>query len=178
VARGVKAGILIGVVIGTVLAIVVEADAGAGRLGDDNPTGWNYGYPALPDNMFGVPDLSLLGKVNFVAWVQVPASSAALLVFSLVPTYTFAPLGTMTGFGRQARPEQKDGTLPNTGKGLFVASLGAIAGGVGSASSNTVYVESAAGIAEGARMGLANMVTGGLVLGASVVPAAYAGVPT
>ena len=177
VARGVKAGILIGVVIGTVLAIVVEAVAGAGRLGDDNPTGWNYGYPALPDNMFGVPDLSLLGKVNFDAWVQVPAISAALLVFSLVLTDFFDTIGTMTGLGRQARLEQKDGTLPNTGKGLFVDSLGAIAGGVGSASSNTVYVESAAGIAEGARTGLANMVTGGLFLVAMFFTPLYEIVP-
>ena len=42
---------------------------------------------------------------------------------------------------------------------------GAIVGGGASASSNTVFVESASGIAEGARTGLANIVTGVLFLG-------------
>ena len=39
-----------------------------------------------------------------------------------------------------------------------VEGLGAVAGGAGSASSNTVFVESASGIAEGARTGLASVV--------------------
>ncbi|MCR3720699.1 MULTISPECIES: NCS2 family permease [Prauserella salsuginis group] len=176
VARGVKGGILIGVVVGTVISLVVEAIVGAGPSGPDNPTGWAYGYPALPDSVFGVPDLSLLGSVNFDAWVQIPAISAALLVFSLVLTDFFDTIGTMTGLGRQAGLE-KNGKLPNTSKALFVDSLGAIAGGAGSASSNTVYVESAAGIAEGARTGLANLVTGGLFLVAMFFTPLYEIVP-
>ena len=40
----------------------------------------------------------------------------------------------------------------------------AIAGGVGSVSSNTSYVESAAGVGEGARTGLASVVTGAAFL--------------
>ncbi|OLT43868.1 MFS transporter [Saccharomonospora sp. CUA-673] len=177
VARGVKGGILVGVVFGTLLALAVETVAGAGRLSDDNPTGWNYGYPALPDNVFGLPDLSLVGNVSFDAWLQVPAITAALLVFSLVLTDFFDTIGTMTGLGKQAKLERKDGTLPNTGRALFVDSVGAVAGGVGSASSNTVYVESAAGIAEGARTGLANIVTGVLFLIAMFFTPLYEIVP-
>ena len=42
----------------------------------------------------------------------------------------------------------------------MVDSLAAAAGGIGSTSSNTSYIESAAGVGEGARTGLASVVTG------------------
>jgi AGZA family xanthine/uracil permease-like MFS transporter len=42
--------------------------------------------------------------------------------------------------------------------------VAAAAGGAASVSSNTSYIESAAGVAEGARTGVANLVTGGLFL--------------
>ncbi|MFF5992610.1 NCS2 family permease [Prauserella flavalba] len=177
VARGVKGAILLGVLFGTVLAIVVEAIVNAGPSNGEIATGWNLGYPALPDDVFGIPDLSLLGEVNFDAWVQVPAITAALLVFSLVLTDFFDTIGTMTGLGREAGLADKDGQLPNVGKGLFIDSLGAVAGGAASASSNTVYVESASGIAEGARTGLANVVTGLLFIAAMFFTPLYEVVP-
>ena len=46
------------------------------------------------------------------------------------------------------------------------AILRAVAGGGASASSNTVFVDSAAGVGEGARTGLASVVTGLLFLAA------------
>jgi AGZA family xanthine/uracil permease-like MFS transporter len=47
---------------------------------------------------------------------------------------------------------------------LLVDSLGAVFGGVANSSSNTTYIESAAGVTEGARTGLAPVVTGVLFL--------------
>ena len=47
---------------------------------------------------------------------------------------------------------------------LFVDSAAAAVGGAFSASSNTTYIESASGIAEGGRTGLTAVVTGGLFL--------------
>ena len=47
---------------------------------------------------------------------------------------------------------------------LLVDSLGAVAGGVANSSSNTTYIESAAGVAEGGRTGLVSVVVGGLFL--------------
>jgi AGZA family xanthine/uracil permease-like MFS transporter len=63
------------------------------------------------------------------------------------------------------------------GKALFVEGLAGAAGGYASASSNTVFVESAAGIAEGARTGLANVVTGVLFLAAMFFTPLYQVVP-
>ena len=42
----------------------------------------------------------------------------------------------------------------------MVDSVAAAAGGIGSVSSNTSYIESAAGVGEGARTGLASVITG------------------
>ena len=177
VARRVKAAILIGVLASTVLAIVVEAIVDAGRYEGVNPTGWSLGYPALPDDVVGAPDLSLVGDVNFDAWIQVPVITAVLLVFTLVLTDFFDTIGTMTGLGKEAGLVDAEGKLPNTGKALFVDSLGAVAGGAASSSSNTVYIESASGIAEGARTGLANVVTGLLFIAAMFFTPLYQAVP-
>ena len=53
---------------------------------------------------------------------------------------------------------------PRTREILLVDSIAAAAGGAASVSSNTSYIESASGVAEGARTGVANLVTGGLFL--------------
>ena len=53
---------------------------------------------------------------------------------------------------------------PRTREILLVDSVAAAAGGAASVSSNTSYIESASGVAEGARTGVANLVTGGLFL--------------
>ncbi|KAA2262960.1 NCS2 family permease [Solihabitans fulvus] len=177
VARKVRGAILIGVLASTVLAIVIEAIVHAGPSKGVNPKGWNLGYPALPDKVVGLPDLSLVGDVSFGAWTRLPAITAALLVFTLVLANFFDAMGTMTGLGKEAGLVGKDGQLPGVGKALFVEGLGAVAGGAGSASSNTVFVESAAGIAEGARTGLANVVTGLLFIAAMFLTPLYQIVP-
>jgi AGZA family xanthine/uracil permease-like MFS transporter len=177
VVKKIKGAILIGVLFSTVLSIVVEAIVHAGQSGGVNPRGWNLGYPALPDQVFDLPDLSLLGDFSFGAWSRVPAITVALLVFTLVLTDFFDSVGTMTGLGKEAGAIDKDGQLPGVGKALFVDSLGAVAGGASSSSSNTVYIESASGIAEGARTGLANVVTGLLFIVAMFFTPLYQVVP-
>lgn len=177
VAKRVKGAILIGVIGTTIFAIVLEAIVDAGPSMGTNPKGWNLGYPALPDQVVDSPNLSLIGNVNFDAWVQVPIITAVLIVFTLVLTDFFDTIGTMTGLGKEAGLVDADGKLPNTGKALFVDGLGAVAGGAASSSSNTVYIESASGIAEGARTGLANIVTGLLFIAAMFFTPLYNSVP-
>jgi AGZA family xanthine/uracil permease-like MFS transporter len=108
----------------------------------------------------------LIGDVAFGAWTRLPLITVALLVFTLVLADFFDAMGTMTGLGKEAGLFDKDGMLPNVGRALFVEGLAGAAGGYASASSNTVFVESAAGIAEGARTGLANVIIGVLFLAA------------
>jgi adenine/guanine/hypoxanthine permease len=177
VARGVRAGILIGVVITTVLAIVVEAFAQVGPSQGTNPKGWALSVPTLPDSIVGLPDLSLVGNFSFGAFARLDLITVSLLVFTLVLANFFDAMGTMTGLGKQAGVMGRDGQLPRVGRALVVEGMGAVAGGAASASSNTVYIESASGIAEGARTGLANVLTGVLFLAAMFFTPLYAVVP-
>jgi AGZA family xanthine/uracil permease-like MFS transporter len=73
-------------------------------------------------------------------------------------------MGTMTAIGAEAGLLDAEGNPPNTKRILIVDSIAAAAGGAASVSSNTSYIESASGVAEGARTGLASIVTGLLFL--------------
>ncbi|MFI0470977.1 NCS2 family permease [Saccharopolyspora sp. 5N102] len=177
VARKVRGAILISVAVTTVLSIVIESIFHAGPSKGVNAYGWNLGYPAVPEQVIGLPDLSLVGDISFGAWTRLPALAAAMLVFTLVLANFFDAMGTMTGLGKEGGLADKDGNLPGIGKALAVEGVGAVAGGLGSASSNTVFVESASGIAEGARTGLANVITGLLFLAAMFFTPLYQIIP-
>jgi AGZA family xanthine/uracil permease-like MFS transporter len=73
-------------------------------------------------------------------------------------------MGTMTAIGQQAGLVDRNGNIEGANRILLVDSLAATAGGAGSVSSNTSYIESASGVGEGARTGLASVVTGVLFL--------------
>ncbi|AGM09853.1 NCS2 family permease [Amycolatopsis keratiniphila] len=177
VAKRVKGAILIGVLASTVVAIVVEAITKVGPSKGVNPQGWNLGYPALPEQVLGMPDLSLVGDISFGAWTRLPIITVVLLVFTLVLADFFDTMGSMTGLAKEGGLLPADGKLPNVGKALFVDGTAAVAGGFASSSSNTVFVESASGIAEGARTGLANVVTGVLFIAAMFLTPLYQVVP-
>ncbi|MET8004593.1 NCS2 family permease [Nonomuraea glycinis] len=166
VARKVKGSILIGIVVTTVLAIIVEALTSSGQFSAENPGGFQLTVPAWPTEVFGFHNpLVLFTEFDpFGAFSSVSVLLALLFVFTLLITDFFDTMGTIVGVGRQADLVQEDGTLPRTKEILLIDSLGAVAGGAGSVSSNTTYIESAAGVGEGARTGLASVVTGLLFL--------------
>ncbi|WP_241977278.1 NCS2 family permease [Cryobacterium sp. Sr8] len=165
-ARKVKAALLIGIVATTVIAVILEAIFKVGPSFGTNPAGWNLNAPVLPTTIVAVPDLSLLGQVSFGAFDRIGVLAAVMLVFTLVFTNFFDAMGTMTGLANEAGLADKDGNFPRLKSALIVEGIGAVAGGAASASSNTVFIESGAGIGEGARTGLANVVTGVLFLAA------------
>ncbi|MGW0018651.1 NCS2 family permease [Rhodococcus sp. NPDC003382] len=178
VVRKVRGGLLIGIVITTVVAAIVEALTDVGPSMGTNPKGWNLSTPEVPGQVAGMPDLSLVGDVDlFGAFTRIGVIAATLLVFTLVLANFFDAMGTMTGLGKEAGLVDKDGNLPNVGRALVVEGTGAIVGGAASSSSNTVFVESASGIADGARTGLANVVTGVLFLAAMFLTPLYEMVP-
>ncbi|MEV0454711.1 NCS2 family permease [Catellatospora methionotrophica] len=167
VARKVKGAILIGIVGSTVLAIIVEAIAKVGPAGGPagSPAGWQLNVPVVPDKWVGLPDLSLLGHFNVLGgWRTAGPVICAMFVFTLLLTDFFDTMGTMVAVAQEGGMLTKDGMVPRTKEILLVDSIAAAAGGAASTSSNTSYIESAAGVAEGARTGFANLVTGGLFL--------------
>lgn len=176
VARKVKGGLLIGLVTGTVLAVIVEA---IWHLGSavDNPGGWGLTVPTLSGNPFSLPDLGLVGAVSF-DFGKVGAITVVMLVFSLLFMNFFDAMGTFTGLSREAGLADEQGNFPRLKSALVVEGVGALAGGFTSSSSNTVFIESGSGIGEGARTGLANIVTGALFLLAMFVTPLAEIVPT
>jgi len=168
VVRRVKGAILIGIFASTALAIVVEAIAKVGPSfvdGKPNPKGWSLNVPALPDTIVDLPDLSLLGKFEVLgSWERAGWLVALMFVFTLMVTDFFDTMGTMVAVGQEGNLLDKTAMPPRTREILLVDSVAAAAGGMASTSSNTSYIESAAGVAEGARTGVANLVTGGLFL--------------
>ncbi len=160
----VRGAILIGLVIGTIVAIIVEAVWNLGSQSDGNAQGWSLTIPELPAQLFSIPDLSLVGQVSFGSFERVGVLAATMLVFTLLFTNFFDAMGTLTGLSREAGLADADGNFPRLRSALVVEGVGAVLGGATSSSSNTVFIESGAGIGEGARTGLANVVTGVLFL--------------
>ncbi|TDC29678.1 NCS2 family permease [Micromonospora sp. 15K316] len=168
VVRRVRGAILIGILGSTVLAIIVEAIANVGPSvvdGKPNPKGWSLNVPELPKTIVDLPDLSLLGHFNVLdSWSRAGWLVVLMFVFTLLITDFFDTMGTMVAVGQEGGMLDERGTPPRTKEILLVDSIAAAAGGAASTSSNTSYIESAAGVAEGARTGVANLVTGGLFL--------------
>ncbi|MGE5696490.1 MAG: NCS2 family permease [Candidatus Sericytochromatia bacterium] len=177
VARKIKGAILIGLAAGTAVAVVVEAIWHLGPA-TKHPNGWTLAVPTLTGSPFALPDLSLIGDFSLNSFSRIGILAAVMLVFTLVFTNFFDAMGSFTGLARQAGLSDERGTFPRLQAALVVEGAGAVAGGAVSASSNTVFIESGAGIGEGARTGLANLVTGGLFLAAMFLTPLAATVPS
>jgi AGZA family xanthine/uracil permease-like MFS transporter len=165
-ARKVKAALLYGIIATTIIAVGLEATFKVGPSFGTNPAGWNLNAPVLPTSVVALPDLGLIGQVSFGAFERIGMLAAVMLVFTLVFTNFFDAMGTMTGLASEAGLSDADGKFPRLKSALIVEGIGAVAGGATSASSNTVFIESGAGIGEGARTGVANVVTGILFIAA------------
>jgi adenine/guanine/hypoxanthine permease len=171
--RQVKGAILIAILAATTLAIAIEAFAKVGAAfispTESNPKGWGLQVPSIPDKLVEVPSFPTLGEFSLLGSFQsVGIVTAALFVFTLLLADFFDTMGTMTAIGAEAGLNDREGVPPNTQRILVVDSLAAAAGGASGISSNTSYIESASGVAEGARTGLASVVTGLLFLLATV----------
>lgn len=168
--RGVPGAVLISIGTATLLAVVVNAAFPV--------EGWGLVEPTVPDSVVAAPDFSLFGQVDlFGGFASAGAISATVFLFTLVLSGFFDAMGTITSVSDEAGLS-KDGKVEGMGRILLVDGAGAIAGGVTGSSPNTVFLESAAGVGEGARTGLASVVTGVMLTAtllftplAAVVPA-------
>ncbi|MFB8271355.1 NCS2 family permease [Streptomyces sp. NPDC055955] len=154
-ARKVKGAILISIVVMTVVSVVINSVA--------DVKSWGLTTPEIPDDVFAAPDFGLLGDFSlFGAFGRTGALTVILLVFTLILSDFFDTMGTVVGITAEAGLLDEKGQVPRLGRVLLIDGAAAVAGGAASASSSTTYIESAAGVGEGARTGFANLVTGGL----------------
>ncbi|MEV4379883.1 NCS2 family permease [Streptosporangium sp. NPDC049644] len=174
--RKVQGAILIGIVITAVLAVVVNTFTTV------PPELWGVVIPRMPEAVVGAPDFGLVGQVDlFGGFARAGALTATIVLFTLVLSGFFDAMGTIIGVSDEAGLVDEQGRVPRLGAILTVDGVSAAIGGLTSSSANTVFVESAAGVGEGARTGLAAVVTGALFSLtllftplATVVPAAAA----
>ena len=167
--KKVKGALLIGIAVATAAAIAVESafKIGPNFIAPDkvNPKGWGLNVPSVPSDVIATPDFGLLGQFSlFGSFSRISIVAAILIVFTLLLSDFFDTVGTVTAIGHESGLIDSKGNIPNNDRILLVDSLAAVAGGAGSISSNTSYIESASGVGEGARTGLASVVTGVLFL--------------
>jgi AGZA family xanthine/uracil permease-like MFS transporter len=127
------------------------------------------GVTSVPgaDKLIVGPNFATLGvglQDPFQVFVKLGPIAAILTIFAIMLSDFFDTMGTVTGIAAEAGLAEKDGSVPGIGRVLIVDSLAAVVGGAGGVSSNTTYIESAAGVAEGGRTGFASVVTGVLFL--------------
>jgi AGZA family xanthine/uracil permease-like MFS transporter len=173
-ARKTKGALLYSIVGATVAAVVLNAAFGHDIDGPINSAGFLDVTAKLPSDLsslffnFDASNFETIGKplgAIFTVWSNgVGALSIALAVFTLMLSDFFDTAGTIVGLGERAGLTDSKGRLPGSDRVLFVDSLAAAVGGAFGVSSNTTYIESAAGIEEGGRTGLASVVTGALFL--------------
>lgn len=110
-----------------------------------------YGVASLPPSISPTfLKLDILGAINL-------GLISVIFVFFFLDL--FDTVGTLIGVGEQGG-FIKDGHLPRARQALFSDAVGTVFGALLGTSTLTSYIESAAGVSEGGRTGLANMITG------------------
>ncbi len=146
-ARDSRGSVLAGILTATVLGLVFGVLKGPSGVLD------------LP----GAGDFATVGDALSGSSLQGALTLALLpVIFTLFMTDFFDTMGTAVAVGSAGGLTDERGELPETRNVLLVDSAAAIGGGAMGVSSVTTYVESGAGVAEGARTGLASLVTAGL----------------
>ncbi len=144
----IKAALVISILLTTILALLV----GVAKV------------PAASD-LIATPKFDTLGQFDIgQVFSALPIVTALLVIFAIMLTDFFDTMGTVTGVAAEAGLALPDGSVPGVGRALLVDSLAAVAGGAAGVSSNTTYIESAAGVADGGRTGLTSVTTGVLFL--------------
>jgi len=145
-ARKVRGALVISILVTTVVGLIL-------------------GITDFPDTLAAAPTFNTIGDFSLGNVFDVLGVLTALLtIFAFMLTDFFDTMGTATAIAEQADLVEEDGSLPDVGKMLFVDSIGAAVGGMAGVSSNTSYIESSAGVAEGGRTGLTSVVVGALFL--------------
>lgn len=142
--RKVKGSILIGILAATIAGFFIHS-------GNSTVTH----APTQVFTTFSPDTFSTFFKADIRAAFSMAFAS---LIFALLVSDFFDTMGTVVSVGDQAGFVDKEGRLPRLRNVLLADSLGAILGGLFCCCSNTTYVESASGVAEGGRTGLTSVV--------------------
>ena len=119
------------------------------------------GVVAPPASLVSVPSLALPGlQIDILGALRLEYVPLLLVILFFA---LFDTLGTLMGIAHEAG-FLRDGELPRIGRALAADAGGMVAGALFGTSPVTSYIESGAGVAVGARTGLASLTTGVLLL--------------
>lgn len=158
--KGFKGAILIGIIATWVLGMISQA---IGLYQVTPEAGFYSLYPTLSTTDFSAfgqtfgqvfkADISAIGILDFVA-----------ILFAFLFVDMFDTIGTLVGVATKAKMLDENGKLPRIKPALLADAIATFVGAIFGTSTTTTYVESSAGVAAGARTGLASVVTGLLFL--------------
>lgn len=118
------------------------------------------GVTPMPSGIIQIPTFAtwapVFGKLDIRGALNIGLFE---VVFAFLFVDLFDTIGTLIGVSTQAGFLDKEGKLPRAPKALLADSIGTVAGAIFGTSTVTTFVESASGVAVGARTGLANVVT-------------------
>ncbi len=148
-----RGALLLGIVLTTIVAIAVKSLTSGKAFAAP-------GMAVMPPSIVALPDFSTFGAgLDFSVFARVGVATAIMSIFAIMLSDFFDTMGTVIGVGGEGGWLDAQGKLPRIKRVLLVDSLGAMFGGVASASSATTYIESAAGVAAAGRSGLTSVVT-------------------
>ncbi|MCR4690799.1 MAG: NCS2 family permease [Lachnospiraceae bacterium] len=158
--KKVRGSILIGIIVTWVLGMIAQA---AGIYVVTPDAGYYSLYPAFGMTNFGAIGQTF-GQVFKADFASVDIVNFIVVLFAFLFVDMFDTLGTLIGVATKANMLDKDGKLPRIKQALLADAIATSAGALFGTSTTTTFVESSAGVGEGARTGLASVVTGFLFL--------------
>lgn len=111
-------------------------------------------------------------------WKHVFSVDMAIVLFTFLFVDLFDTIGTLVGVASQAGLLDEKGRFPNVKKALMADAISTTAGAMLGTSTNTAYIESAAGVAEGGRTGLTTLVVSSLFVLSLFLAPLFLMVPT
>ncbi len=158
--KRVRGGILFGILITWALGMICEK---TGVYKVDIATG-NYSlFPMWSDFNLGAIR-NTFGQCFNVEWGNIRILDFFAIVFSFMFVDLFDTLGTVIGVASKAKLVDESGRVPRMKRILLSDAVATSAGAILGTSTTTTFVESAAGVSDGARSGLASVITGLLFL--------------
>lgn len=158
--KNVKGSILIGILVTWILGMTAQA---AGLYTVDDANGFHSLYPTLAITDFSAIKLTF-GQVFKADFSNVSLLNFIAVLFAFLFVDMFDTLGTLIGVATKADMLDENGKLPKIKQALVADAVATSAGAIIGTSTTTTFVESSAGVAAGARTGLASLVTGVLFL--------------
>ncbi len=158
--KNVKGSILVGILVTWILGMLAQA---TGIYVVDDAAGFHSLYPTLGMTDFSSIKLTF-GQVFKADFSDVGIWKFLVVLLSFLFVDMFDTLGTLIGVATKADMLDEKGRLPKVKQALVADAVATSAGAILGTSTTTTFVESSAGVAAGARTGLASVVTGILFL--------------